>query len=294
MNFLEQAKKGQGNAGTYVLTISIALLALIIGQIFVEILANKFLGYSLVNIPDTADLNLALSLLLIPFGFLLIALALCVKHLHKRSVLSLFTSRVSFDWKRFFVAFSIWGAFLVLSMILSIISGYQIEWNFNPSAFFSLVLVSVFLLPIQTTAEEALFRGYLFQGFGALFRKGWIAIILSAVLFGLLHWTNPEVAKIGDILLVFYIGTGVFLGILVHMDDGLELSMGYHAINNIFASLIITNEWQVFHTDALFIDKSPPAFGWEVILTLIVLQPLLLFLFSRIYKWKNWKEKLLK
>lgn len=36
------------------------------------------------------------------------------------------------------------------------------------------------------------------------------------------------------------------------MDDGLELSMGYHAINNIFAALILTNEWQAFQTDALF------------------------------------------
>lgn len=294
MNFLEQAKKGQGNAGTYVLTLAIVILAYIIGQFFVEILANKFLGYSLINIPDTADLNLLLSLLLLPFGFLLIALAMCVKHLHKRSVLSLFTSRESFDWRRFFVAFGIWGAFLLLSMILGIMTGYQVEWNFNPATFFSLVLVSVLLLPIQTSAEEVLFRGYLFQGFGALFKKGWIAIVLTGVLFGLVHWANPEIAKIGDILLVFYIGTGLFLGILVHMDDGLELSMGYHTVNNIFASLIITNEWQAFHTDALFIDKSPPTFGWEVILTLIVLQPLLLFIFSRIYKWKNWKEKLLK
>ena len=68
--------------------------------------------------------------------------------------------------------------------------------------------------------------------------------------------------------------------------------MGYHAVNNIFASLIVTNDWQAFHTDALFIDSSMPEFGMEHILTLVIIQPLLLFLFSKKYNWKNWKEKL--
>jgi hypothetical protein len=77
------------------------------------------------------------------------------------------------------------------------------------------------------------------------------------------------------------------------MDDGLELSMGYHAINNIFASLILTNEWQAFQTDALFMDHAKPTFGWDALLTIILIQPLLLFVFAKIYKWKNWKGKFL-
>ena len=107
-----------------------------------------------------------------------------------------------------------------------------------------------------------------------------------------MHGANPEVDKIGQVLLVFYIANGVFLGLLVLMDEGLELSMGYHAVNNIFAALIVTNDWQAFHTDALFIDQNPPDFGMESMLTLLVVQPLLLILFSKKYKWKNWKEKL--
>ena len=85
---------------------------------------------------------------------------------------------------------------------------------------------------------------------------------------------------------------GIFLGLIRLMDGGLELTMGYHAVNNIFAALIVTNNWQSFHTDALFIDKSLPTFGMENILILVLIQPLLLFLFSKRYKWTNWKEKL--
>ena len=93
-------------------------------------------------------------------------------------------------------------------------------------------------------------------------------------------------------LLIYYISAGVFLGIITHMDDGMELGMGYHAVNNIFAAIILTNDWQAFTTDALFIDRSAPTFDWESILTLIILQPMLILLFSKIYKWKNWRKKL--
>ncbi len=294
MSFLKQGS-GQGDKlGMYFTTVGIAFLSLVIGQLFTEILAVKILGYSLMNVPESADLNLTLSLLLIPFAFVLAGIMLSIKYLHNRPVLSVFTSRKSFDWKRFGFSFLVWGIVMFLFMFVSMYSGAPIEWNFNASTFFPLLLISLFLIPIQTTAEEVLFRGYLFQGFGFVFNKGWVAILLTGILFGLLHGANPEVAKLGNVLLLFYIGTGVFMGIISHMDDGIELSMGYHAINNIFASLILTNDWQAFSTDAIFIDRSEPVFGLESFLTILVLQPLLILLFSKVYKWKNWRGKLLK
>jgi hypothetical protein len=76
------------------------------------------------------------------------------------------------------------------------------------------------------------------------------------------------------------------------MDDGLELSMGYHAVNNLFAALILTNSWQAFQTDALFIDPTPPSFGWDNYVTLLIIQPLMLFVFSKKYNWTTYREKL--
>lgn len=294
MTFLQQGNKDKGsNAGMYFFTLAIVFLSLVVGQVFSESIANSAFDYSLVNIPETANLNMALTLLLMPFSFVLLSLILCIRYIHKRPVLSIFTSRRSFDWKRLIFSFILWGGIMGIGLIVSILSGQPIEFQFDLTSFLALFLVSLLLMPIQTTAEEVLFRGLLFQAFGKTFKKGWIAILLTAILFGLLHWANPEVARIGDVLLVFYISTGIFFGILTHMDDGLELGMGYHAVNNIFAAIILTNDWQAFQTDALFIDHSPPAFGVELYLTIFVLQPLLLFIFSRVYKWKNWKEKML-
>ena len=181
---------------------------------------------------------------------------------------------------------------MLASLGVSMASGDPVDWNFNPSTFLTLLLISVFLIPIQTTAEELFFRGHLLQGFSTFFKFPIVAIIMSAVLFGLLHGANPEVALLGKVLIVYYISTGIFLGLLTVFDEGMELAMGYHAVNNIFAALILTNDWQVFHTDAIFIDRLGPSFGLESWLTIIVLQPLLLLIFAKMYKWKSLKSKL--
>jgi membrane protease YdiL (CAAX protease family) len=140
--------------------------------------------------------------------------------------------------------------------------------------------------------EEVLFRGYLLQGFSAWFKSIPAAIILSGVVFGLLHGMNPEVASLGWGVMVFYIGTGVFLSALTVMDDGLELVIGFHAANNIAAVLLVTSSWTVLKTDALFMDTSEPALGWSTFITMTLLYPLLLFFFFKKYKWGSFKSLL--
>jgi membrane protease YdiL (CAAX protease family) len=181
---------------------------------------------------------------------------------------------------------------LTIFLIISFFSVEELKWNFNPEKFFILVLISFLIIPIQTTAEEILFRGYLAQ---SIFRKtGSIfhTIITTSLFFALMHAFNPEVATLGYGILIYYFLTGAFLAIMTIMDDGMELSLGYHAANNVFTAIMITNNWQAFQTDALLIDSSKPSFGLDAILTLLLIQPLLLFLFSRMYKWENWKKLL--
>jgi membrane protease YdiL (CAAX protease family) len=92
---------------------------------------------------------------------------------------------------------------------LTILTSDQLSWNLNPQTFVGLALISLFLIPLQTTCEEVLFRGYLLQLFGANFKKGWIPLVMTGLVFGLLHGSNPEVAKIGNILMIYYISTEV-------------------------------------------------------------------------------------
>lgn len=300
MYFIENARLGTNNAKDYIFTICLVIFGFtVVGQIPLlmdayfrapQTAGNTAIGAA--KMANELDKNTRLFYLIIPFIVAFAALILSVKFVHNRNIRSIFTARARFSWKRFFSAFIVWGSVLSIFLFSQIKAGQTITWNFNPETFVGLLVLAVFFIPIQTTCEEVLFRGYLLQGFGKMYKKGWISILVTAILFGLLHGANPEVEKLGYGVLVYYLVTGLFLGILTVMDDGLELAMGYHAVNNIFATILLTNEWQAFQTDALFLDHSKPNFGWDSIATIAVIQPLLLLLFAKFYKWKDAKKKL--
>ena len=131
------------------------------------------------------------------------------------------------------------------------------------------------------------------QGIGILCKNKWVPLIITSLLFGLLHIANPEIDKLGYILLVHYIGTGFFLGIITLMDEGLELALGFHAANNLFTALLVTADWTAFQTNSVFRDISDPDVGnFEIFASVLIVYPIMIFIFSKIYKWSNWKDKL--
>ncbi len=296
--FLRNALSGDNRLSTYVFTLALVFMAYaVLGQI--PILVEFYKGSGAMQSGDLKAManavgkNRFLVYLILPFILSLAVLMYAVKYLHRRNVLSLFTARPQFSFRRFFLAAGVWGVLLSLFLVAMIFWQGNIRWNFNASAFIPLFFISVLLIPIQTTCEEVLMRGYLFQWLGTSKLNGLLCVLISGSLFGLLHAANPEVKALGWGVMLYYIGSGVFMGLITLMDDGLELSMGYHAMNNVFASLVLTNNWQAFQTDALFKDFNPPAFGWDSVITLLVVQPFLIYLFAKLYGWKNWREKLL-
>ncbi|MBP6090283.1 MAG: CPBP family intramembrane metalloprotease [Crocinitomicaceae bacterium] len=296
----QHTTKTNNQLGSIVATISIVLLSYItIGQlpllIAIKLNASKLDVFSAPSLQDYANVfgkNSLLLYLLIPFFVAFSALLVCIKLIHKKSILSYFTARTKFDVKRFFHAFFIWGSLLLLFILLTLSFKNQLSWHFKFESFIPLVIISLLLIPVQTSFEEFFFRGYLYKILKGSIKKNWLIVVFTGTIFGLMHGANPEVEVLGFGILIYYILTGVFLGLLRLMDDGLELSMGYHAINNLFAAVIVSNEWQAFQTDAMFIDHSKPTFGWDAILTICCIQPLLLIYFSKKYSWTNWKEKL--
>ncbi|WP_299523202.1 CPBP family intramembrane glutamic endopeptidase [uncultured Lutibacter sp.] len=303
MKFIQQAYKGNNEWWAYFVT----LIILFFGWQFIGVIPligtafyyagdmNEFITSANHSFATLGiDSNLYLLLIIITFLAGLLSLFFGVIKIHKRKIVTLITSRDTIDWKRIFFAFSIWA----LIGIVMIAVGYYMSpedyvWNFKPLPFFFLVLISFLFLPIQTSMEELLFRGYLMQGFGTWFKKSFVALLLTSVIFGLLHGLNPEVEKLGWISMVYYIGTGLVLGIFTLMDEGTELALGFHAANNIIAAVLVTANWTVFQTDALLIDTSEPSVGWEMFVPVLILYPLVLFIFSKKYGWTNWQEKLM-
>ena len=302
MDFIQKGFTGLTNTWRYLLTILVVFIGIQIASIPLVIAAYVQVDGDLEKFQKGAEssfmnigMNSSLYLFLMIFTFMigLLTLFLCVKYMHKKKFVSIVTSREKIDWNRIFYAFVLWGGVSVISIFIGIyLTPENYTWNFQPIPFFTLLFVSFVFLPFQTSTEELLFRGYLMQGFGTLTKNRWFPLIITSVIFGLLHGMNPEVERLGYVLMIFYIGTGLLYGITTLMDEGTELALGLHASNNIVAAFLVTTDWMVFRTDALYIDTSEPAVGAEMFVGVFILYPILLLVFSKKYGWTNWKHKL--
>jgi membrane protease YdiL (CAAX protease family) len=240
--------------------------------------------------------NLNLIFVLLPFAGGLLFLIFVVKLLHKQSFKQLTTTRNKIDWNRFWFALVFWGIISTSMIGVDYFSNPEhYQNNFHLQPFLILCVIAVILVPLQTSFEEYFFRGYLMQGIGLLAKNKWVPLIITSAAFGLLHIANPEIEKLGYILLVYYIGTGLFLGIITLMDDGLELALGFHLANNLFTALLVTADWTAFQTHSVFKDISEPekAGFFDVFMPVFIIFPIVLFVFAKKYKWTNWKGKLL-
>ncbi len=230
---------------------------------------------------------------LLTFAFALGVLFFLVKYIHNQSIKSLTTSREKIDWKRVFFAFSLWATVTIVMVIIDYqMSPENYVWNFELNKFLGLAVIAIILVPLQTSFEEYLFRGYLMQGIGIAVKNRLVPLLVTSFIFGMMHIANPEVEKIGYIIMVYYIGTGLFLGIITLMDEGLELALGFHAANNLITALLVTANWTAFQTNSVLKDMSEPTAGIDVLIPVLVIFPILLFIFAKKYNWTNWKEKL--
>ena len=133
------------------------------------------------------------------------------------------------------------------------------------------------------------------QHIGVIVKNRWFPLILTSVLFGIMHSANPEVAEIGYFkMMIFYVGTGLLLGIMTLMDEGLELALGFHLGNNLMAALLITADWSALQTDSIFryTGEQDVSTVFQIAAPVLIVYPILLLILSKVYGWKNWKEKL--
>ena len=100
----------------------------------------------------------------------------------------------------------------------------------------ALLAIIVITTPLQSAAEEITFRGVLMSSYGSWARSAKFAMVigvsLSSVLFATLH-TSAD-----PWMIVNYLGLGASTAIIAVISRGLEASIAYHAMNNVFAMVI--------------------------------------------------------
>ena len=293
--FIEQAYNGN-NKWWRVLLTALLTSGVFIANFIIYFISSKEQMQAAYDLMEDIPNNLGLIINLIPFVFLLGLLFLLVYVLNNRSILSLTTSRAKVDFKRIFFSF---GLIVFISIAGFLVSYYgdnsNIAWNFKPLNFFLLLFISLILFPFQIGLEEYLFRGYFMQQIGIAVRNRWFPLLFTSIVFGLFHSANPEVAEMGFGVMVFYIGTGLLLGVMTLMDEGMELALGFHLGNNLMASILLTSEFSALQTDALFkysgVENTAGTLI-EMIISIAITYPFILFILAKKYKWSNWKERL--
>ena len=297
--YIAQVFKYKYDFWRYIIGIVAVVIGVTVAQFpFVFAIISEFGMKAMYTMTETEmmsalESNETLFYMLLPFAAGLIVVILIARHLHNQPLTPLTTARKKIDWKRFWFGFLLVVAFITIITLGDYFSNPEdYQYNFKPQPFLILLVIATLLIPLQTSFEEYLFRGYLMQGLGALAKNKWIPLFITSLIFGGLHYANPEVDKLGNLIMIHYIGTGFFLGIITLMDEGMELALGFHAGNNLLTALLVTADWTAFQTHSIFKDVSDPSVGWDVIIPVLVVYPVFLFIMAKKYNWTDWKGKL--
>lgn len=284
------------NFGYYILGSFILIFFSFIGQLpMIPFLSAESLSpdSNPMDIFKSIPSNLRLFLLLLSFVAVVPGIWLVVKKLHDLPLMSILSSRKKIDLERIMYSFMLWGSIVSAFVFLEYsLSPEDYEINFKLKEFLILAVIAILFIPIQTSVEEVVFRGYLMQGFGHWLNSRFMALFLTSIVFGSLHLANPEITALGYEFIFLYISVGFLLGIMTLMDDGLELAIGFHAANNLIAALLVTADWTVFQTESILINIAEPSLGITDWIAPLIIYPIILAVFARKYSWSNWKEKL--
>ncbi len=288
MRFFQNARlKGENSFINFIYTVLITIL-------FYLFTSLPFLIYSLIYGLSGTDLNrylgpIPFALMLFIFSGLLIGILVATKKIHNRPIMTVLTGAGSFRWKHLIKAGGVWFIILTVMEIIGYISEPGLyTFQFDPIPFFSILVIAILVLPLQTSAEEVMMRGYLMQQIGLISRYRWLPVVITSILFGLMHGSNPEVAQFGVAKsMTLYIGMGLFFGIATIMDDGLEVPLGVHYINNFFAFVLVGYKGSVFEGVPTLLLKESEDLTWAAVLSNLAVMILVLWMFKKYFKWPS-------
>lgn len=190
------------------------------------------------------------------FVGLWIGLWVTVRFLHQRQMITLITPALKINWARLMTGFGLWFVLVAIAQAVEFIfHPERAVITFDPSRWLFFLPFVLILTPLQTTAEELLFRGYWLQGTGRLTRSAFLLCIANGIFFGLPHMLNPEVLNHPESTLLLFLNyflTGAALALYTLRDNRLELAIGAHAANNMFSALLVNYTDSPLTTPALF------------------------------------------
>ena len=279
----------------WILGTSLILISWLVAGSALTILASSLFNLDLAALAGTDKESLAIvrsyapwqaaSAVLISFLPLLVAPILLHRYLLKGKVKELFTRST-----RSFRSEVQIGALVMTALLLAtgipdfIFNNSDYEWSFDLSKFLPYLLVALLLIPMQTTAEEVFYRGWIQQRLEKSGRSIWLVSTIGGLLFALPHLANPEVSGSLILPVIGYGSTGFMLTWVTMRDKSMGLAVGAHAANNIVAGLLVSSVDSALPSASLYLT---PEVSWGPAAAVsVLLIPLFIWLTGYFVRWK--------
>jgi membrane protease YdiL (CAAX protease family) len=297
MNHLESTFAGKNSFWRYIVMFAVILIVsntigaipLLIATLIKSASNPAVFSQLAANPNDISVVGLAQNegfiMMLFPFIAGLIAFIILIKPLNNRTLKMTINGGGKIRWNKFFISATVWTILLALYLIFYLkLDPENFTVNNKTSSLILLSIVAVLFIPFQAAFEEVLFRGYLMQGFAALIKNRWFPVIMTSILFGLMHGFNPEIKEFGFFTMMpQYITFGMIFGIITILDDGIEAAMGAHTANNIFLCIMVTNRSSALQTHALYEQFN--IHPWTEFLALVITGIIFVLILKIIFKW---------
>ena len=226
--------------------------------------------------PDVAPWKAAL-ITLVSFIPLFIVVPLLYRILLRVPWKRLITSNDRISIRRISHGFLAMSALIIpLSAIDLFINREDYRYTFEWALFWPYLIVALTLLPVQTTAEEFFFRGWLLRWNASGNWPIWAVTALNASLFALPHMFNPEVKDYYLIAFIYFASMGAMLTLATLRDKSLELAIGAHFANNLFAGILVSYQDSALPSAALLMSGELDWLGSTI--TAVIMVPLFLLL----------------
>lgn len=257
--WLDYARRGRNSFWRYLIALPLALLLTIVLGVVVGLalaLSGVVPPATLAAVNDPSRPTPFFLGVLAIFGLLLFGLVTSVWVLHRKRFTDLLGR---WRWGAFWAGAAVWTLAQVAGTAADLaVAPHALKISVS-GATLGLALVAAPALAMQTFTEEVIFRGYITQGLSLVLRRPLVTSIVSGAIFASAHIPNGAPQALGALMF------GSVVAYAAIRTGGLALGCGAHMANNLFGSLVVVSDADVFKgAPALVTEHAPGLIWWDV------------------------------
>lgn len=160
-----------------------------------------------------------------------VAVVRSVTRTHRRPWRSLVSAHLTLDWRRLAIGAGVQAILTILIsaflLLMQFVTGQPWRLDTTLPVPLPVIAVALVLVPLQAASEEILFRGYLTQALGRIFRRRSMIVVTVGMIFAVLHLN-----AYGPLTIPYMFALSLIFSLATLRDDRIELAIGAHTAQN--------------------------------------------------------------